>query len=155
METNMDTAFKRKVHQYCLQIVAGKLAALEEKLSDLSASAANETKSSAGDKYETGRAMLHIEQDQVRAQKAELMAQQAVLNGIDPSIKTERIVLGSLAHVGESYYFLSIALGRLQVEEQTVFALSLQAPLGKQLKGLTTGESIAMGGKMVTVTEVI
>ena len=155
MERNMETDFKQMVHKYCLQIVADKLKAMEEKLRDLSASAANETKSSAGDKYETARAMLHIEQDQVRGQKAELLAQQAVLNSIEPNLKTERIVLGSLVQIGESYYYLSLALGRLKVEGKTVYALSLQAPLGGQLKGLTTGESVTVAGKVRRVDEVV
>jgi transcription elongation GreA/GreB family factor len=136
-----------------MKVVADKLAALDEKLQDLAASAANETKSSAGDKYETARAMLHIEQDQVRAQKAELLGQQAVLNSIDPTMKTERIVLGSLVHIGAGYYYLSIALGKLQLDGQIIFALSLQAPLGKQLKGLRVDDKVTIGGKTEIVAE--
>jgi hypothetical protein len=152
-----DIAFKQKVHNCCLQIIADRLDALELKLQSLSESVSNETKSSMGDKYETTRAMLHIEQDQVRAQKAGLLVQRAVLNSIDLSVKRERISLGTLARIQNNYYYyyLSIALGKIQVESVLVFALSAQSPLGANLKGLTVGDELNIQERKLLISEVI
>jgi transcription elongation GreA/GreB family factor len=145
---------KQMIYEQCRQMVAGKLDALQHKLRDLAESAANETKSSAGDKYETGRAMLHIEQDNVRKQISELMAQQAVLDAIDPASHMGRIGLGSVVKAG-SVYFLSIALGKMQIGGETVIALSLQSPLGARLKGLAVGDSLVMNDKELVIEEVM
>jgi transcription elongation GreA/GreB family factor len=146
-------SFKQQVHEHCQQIVAGKLHALQEKLQDLADSAANETKSSAGDKFETARAMLHIEQDQVRRQIAELKAQLSVLNGVDPTLQPECVVLGSLVRIQDAWYYLSIGLGKVQVAGETVFILSPQSPLGQQLKGLSLGDDLSLNGRKMVVTK--
>ena len=146
--------FKQLIYEQCRQIITGKLEALQHKLRDLAESVANETKSTAGDKYETARAMLHIEQDNVRRQISELMAQRSVLDGIDSTGRRERIGLGSVAKAGSNFYFLSIALGKIQVEEETVIALSLQSPLGAKLKGLAAGDHTTMNGRFFLIEQV-
>lgn len=133
-------------------MVADRLLDLQLKLQDLSDSAANETKSSAGDKYETARAMLHMEQDQVRRQITELTTQQVLLNSIDAAARPERISPGSLVRIQESVYYLSTGLGRIQVEGQTVFVLSLQSPLGAKLKGLTVGDALTLNDRKIVVS---
>jgi hypothetical protein len=145
---------KQKIYERCRAIVSGKLEGLKAALKDLIESAGNETKSSAGDKYETGRAMLHIEQDNVRQQLAELMNQSTVLDAIDPVSSMQLIGLGSLVKAGNTYYFLSVALGKMRVEGVDVFALSLQSPLGAKLKGLKKGDSLEMNRRVMVVEEV-
>jgi transcription elongation GreA/GreB family factor len=120
-------------------------------MQDLQESAANETKSSAGDKYETGRAMLHIEQDQLRRQLAEIATQEAVLQSIDPEAEALLAHTGSLLKVNAQYYFLSVALGKLTVEGQLIIALSIQSPLGARLKGLRMGERVDLNGRELLV----
>ena len=61
---------KEKVHEQCRQMLDGRIAMLRQRLEELSEAVSQETKSTAGDKYETARAMLHIEQDQARQQLA-------------------------------------------------------------------------------------
>lgn len=139
--------FKLQVLAHCKAIVQNKTEALQQQLKDLSESAANETKSTAGDKYETARAMLHIEQDQVRRQLAALLEQQTVLNMINPEAESLTAVLGSLLRIDDTYYYLSTGLGKMQVNGNKVIALSLQSPLGNQLKGLKAGDELFMKGK--------
>ena len=101
----MSTSLKQKIHSHCKEILQQKTDALQQSLNDLTDSAAAETKSSAGDKFETTRAMLHIEQDRVRGQIAELTAQMAVLNSIDPEAAMQRAGLGSLVSMDGRRYF--------------------------------------------------
>ena len=146
---------KEKIQQQCLHTVAGKLEGLQQKLADLQESMANETKSSAGDKYETSRAMLHIEQDQIGRQVAELQAQQAVLHTIGPAASSVRAALGSLLRIADVYYYLSTGLGKMQVDGKAVIALSLQSPLGAKLKGLTVGDEAVMNNKALIIQELL
>jgi len=146
--------FKEEIHQHCLRLITERITLLQQKEQELAESIANETKSTAGDKYETARAMLHIEQEQLARQIAGLRTQLAVLQSVDASVQTTRIAPGSLALVNEDHYFLSTALGRLQVGGTTVFALSVQSPLGALLAGKTVGDRLTFNGKDLVVREV-
>lgn len=154
LSRRMMKRFKENIHDRCLQLVGEKLNLLLQKQQDLAASVADETKSTAGDKYETARAMLHIEQEQLARQIAELKAQLFSLNLIDPGTTTQRITLGSLVCANDHYYYLSTALGKLQFEGKTIYTLSLQSPLGAQLKGLSAGDTLVVNGKKLTITTV-
>lgn len=133
-----------------------RLHALQQKLQDLTDSAADETKSSAGDKYETARAMLHIEQDQVRQQIAEINAQHAVLTRLDPVLRPERVAIGSLIRMQDTWYYLSIGLGKIRIEAVgTVYILSPQSPLGKMLTGLSSGAELSLNGRKMKIIELV
>ena len=145
---------KQKVYVQCRALVSGKLAGLQAALKDLINSAGDETKSSAGDKYETGRAMLHIEQDNVRQQISELMKHVSVLDAIDPGNSVDHIAPGSIVKTGNGYFYFSVAIGKMRVDEVDVFALSMQSPLGMKLKGLKAGDRVEMNGRDVLVEDV-
>jgi transcription elongation GreA/GreB family factor len=146
-------SLKRKIYEQCRKLAAARVLAHQQSLQELISSAAEETKSSAGDKFETGRAMLHIEQDHIRKQLAEALAQQAVLAAIDPGLSPGRAGLGSLVRMADSYYFLSTALGKMSVDGRAVIALSMQSPLGSRLAGLAVGDRVTMNGKELIVEE--
>ena len=59
---------KAQIHQACLAQIEERIQNLEQRLKTINESKANETKSSVGDKYETGRAMLQIDEDKVLTQ---------------------------------------------------------------------------------------
>jgi hypothetical protein len=146
--------FKQQIHAQCLHTVRGKLEALHKQQQDLSFSLANETKSTAGDKYETARAMLHLGQEQLATQVAALMQQQAVLQSLNPSLAATQVGPGCLVKAGDQFYYFSVALGKLRIDDQTVFVLSLQSPLGNKLKGLHAGDSFELNGKALVIEEV-
>jgi transcription elongation GreA/GreB family factor len=112
---------------------------------------AAETKSTAGDKYETARAMIHIEQEQINRQLAEALAQQSALAQIDLSIHSEQVVRGSLVDTDQGLFFISTSIGKMIVEDSTVYAISPQSPLGIKLTGLSVGKQTSVNGKAYTV----
>ena len=148
-------SFKNEVYEQCKQAIAEKLSMHQQTLHELIESAADETKSSAGDKYETSLAMLQIEQDNVRRQIAEVMTMKTMLDVIDPAIGSEVINTGSLIRSGNDYYFISTGLGKIMVNEKRVIAISPQSPLGGKLMGLAAGEAVEMNGKQIAVDEVM
>ena len=143
--------FKRKVYDYCVGLLERKLEGHQRAMRELVESGANETKSTAGDKYETARAMLHIEQDNVRRQMAEVGAQRGVLGGLDPDIVREAVGLGSLVRTDGGYYYLTVGLGKVVVDDVTVIVLSPQSPLGGKLMGRVVGDRVEMNGKGILV----
>jgi uncharacterized protein YigA (DUF484 family) len=157
--------FKQKIYSYFLQIAKEKVQILENRLSDLKESGANETKSTAGDKHETALAMLQIEQANIREQLKEALAQKTILEKISPAISpsllervgvrsSNKIINGSLVKTNNGYFFVSVALGKVTIESVAVIALSPQSPLGLKLMGLKVGEVAEINGNKYLVEEI-
>lgn len=127
---------------------------LQKVLADLKESGSNETKSTAGDKHETALAMLQIEQANICAQLQEVLEQKAVMEKIDPSFTTVRIVNGSLINTSKGYFFMSIALGKATLDGNTVIALSSQSPLGKKLMGLGVGDIAEFNSSRYVINDI-
>ena len=123
-------------------MVNDKIKLLQQVLAYLKESSNNETKSSAGDKYETGLAMLQIEEANVHSQLRDALDKKAALEKINPSLTTTKIISGSLVKTNKGYLFVSTALGKATIEDITVTALSPQSPLGIKLMGLVV-ENVA------------
>jgi transcription elongation GreA/GreB family factor len=132
---------KQKIYNHYLEIIHDKTAMLQKVLSDLKESGSNETKSTAGDKHETALAMLQIEQANIRAQLQEVLNQKAALEKINPALTGSTVLNGSLIKTNNGYLFMSIALGKAEVDKTSVIALSPQSPLGQKLMGLKMGDS--------------
>ncbi|MCC6289723.1 MAG: hypothetical protein IT249_17745 [Chitinophagaceae bacterium] len=145
------TSFKQKVHLHCIALLNEKIQTLQRTLKELTESAANETKSTAGDKHETALAMLQIEQENISRQLKAVLDQKAIMEGIDPSLKSLQIANGSLVKTNKGYLFLSVALGKMQVEDIRVIALSLQSPLGKKLMGLKRNDYTDIKGAVYII----
>lgn len=145
---------KQHVYDHFNEVVNDKVALLQKMLQELIDSAKNETKSSAGDKYETGRAMLQIEQDNVRKQLKEALEQKAIFEKIDTRRATAQIRTGSLVKTDKGYLFVSVGLGKLNIDGIKVIAMSPQSPLGSKLLGLKTTESVTMNGTTYTIESI-
>jgi len=133
---------KSIIHRQCLEIIESKMALLQNDLDELAAGAASDTKSTAGDKHETGRAMAQREQEQLAKQRNELQLQKNALHAIDPTDKGNRITRGSLIETDRGWFYLSIALGKIQAGNLTVLALSPQSPLGARFMGASAGAKV-------------
>lgn len=142
---------KLKIYSHCLQILNRKIEELSSALYTATESANNETKSSAGDKHETARAMMQIEQEKLGKQLKELQEQKSELEKIDISKISNKIAKGTLIHSDKGYLFLSIGLGKISLDEETVFAISPQSPLGIKLIGLKESDVAEMNGVKYTI----
>jgi transcription elongation GreA/GreB family factor len=145
---------KTRAYAEFLNGLDAKLAHINQVLEDLKSSAAGETKSTAGDKHETALAMLQIEQANAGKQKEELLLQKAVMEKIDPQIQTVAIVQGSLVKTQQHYFFISAALGKISVDNNTVFAISPQSPLGQKMMGRQKGEQFAFNNNNYFIEEI-
>ncbi|MBS1736596.1 MAG: hypothetical protein JSS98_08365 [Bacteroidetes bacterium] len=132
---------KQKVCQYYLQFLNDKMSMLSQVLADLKEAGANETKRSAGDKHETALAMLQIEQANKREQLAQLVTQKNILEKINPELVSSIVTMGSLIKTNRGYLYMSVALGKAEVDGLLFRALSPHSPLGQQLMGLKVGDT--------------
>ncbi len=130
-----------------------KLEELERHILTVQQSANQESKSSMGDKYETGRAMAQNEVFMLRTQLENLKQEFSRFEATDFTLRREECAAGSLVHTGNGWFLLSAALGKIPVSGQVVMCISLDSPLGKALLGKKMGESFSVNGKEGRVLE--
>ena len=147
--------FKEKIYKSYLRILEDKIQLFQNILNELRESSSNETKSTAGDKYETALAMLHIEQENTNQQLKEAVKQKVLFSKIDPAASTSTIINGSLIKTNRGYFFLSIALGKTVVDDITVIALSPHSPLGQKLMGLKVNDTTRINGMEYLIETVV
>ena len=115
-------------------------------LTDLTNDAKNDTKSTAGDKHETGRAMMQHEQEKLRIQLTEIEQQIALLQKINPEIIGDQIKLGSLVQTQKAIFYISIAYGQIEIEDSCVFVISAIAPIAQKMLAKKCGDQFEMNG---------
>ena len=111
----------------------------------------NETKSSAGDKHETARAMMQLEQEKLGKQLKEIEEQKTELVKLDISKTPSLIARGTLIQSDKGFLFLSIGLGKIVVHGEPVFAISPQSPLGLKLLGKKEKDIVEMNEVKYTI----
>lgn len=145
---------KQKIYTHYKQLANDKISMLTTALEDLRQSSINETKSSAGDKFETTRAMIHAEQERIGRQLKEAMDQKTNLDTINIFTDSSKITKGSLVKTNKGYLFVSIALGKINLDGVQVIALSPQSPLGYRLMGLKENDIAEVNGTRYSIEKV-
>lgn len=145
---------KKALHTRCLELIHERIEAIKAELSSIEESRNNETKSSAGDKYETGRAMMQMAEEKSRVQLSKTNQLRLELLEIDPENSTEQITKGSLVISDTGKYYISIGLGKVQVAEETFYCISTASPIGMKLRGKVKGDKIEFNGKQIEVKEI-
>ena len=111
----------------------------------------SDTKSSAGDKFETGREMMQREMDKLSALVDNTLNSIAKLDRIADLPASMVISEGSLVETDQETYFISIGYGKLG----SVYAISIESPLGVELKGKKVGDCVEMRGRNITIKSIL
>ena len=142
---------KQELYHHCQQFVQDRLNRIEDRIVNIRESLSSETKSTAGDKHETGRAMLQLEREKAGAQLAEVQKLQAILTKIDISTPSIVARLGSLVTTSQETYFLSISVGKINCNTHTYFGIATNTPIGKLLLGKKQGDSFNFNNTKITI----
>jgi len=146
---------KKKLLESCKNIVDTKYETVIKIMASNKKALESETKSSAGDKHETGRAMLQLEMEKASQQFASISSMQEVLRKMDVSKKNEIGKLGSLIFTNIGTYFLAISIGQININDSDIFVISPSSPIGKLLLGRKKGDIFLFNGKEIKVEEVV
>ena len=146
---------KPACHAACLAHVQTRLDAARAGMAAAQQSSNSETKSSAGDKYETGRAMAQQERDRHAQQLHEAQQLLATLQKLNPALPAATVRPGALVATSLGVFYLSIGAGQLATAQgQPFLAVSAAAPVAAALAGRRAGEEVVFNGKAVRVTAV-
>lgn len=140
---------KEQLLKACWDAVNEKQRTIEAIINSHKYSLNSETKSSAGDKHETGRAMLQLEMEKASQQLAAVHSMKTTLERLNLQKHSDRAALGSLVLTDKLNYFLAISIGKVVVDSTDYFVVSTSSPLGKQLLGIEKGETIPLNNQVV------
>ena len=146
---------KHQLYAQCFAHVEQRIATSREAIQAAQTAANEETKSSSGDKYETGRAMAQLEIEKNSEQLAEAKKLQEVLTQINPDNQTRVIQSGSLVTTNHGKFFIAIPAGQLTVDGEVYFAISKVSPIANHLLGLSAGMKFVFNQRNFVVEEVL
>ncbi|MDZ7615317.1 MAG: 3-oxoacyl-ACP synthase [Flavobacteriaceae bacterium] len=151
----MDINFlKKALYKACLDFVGQRAATVNDIMASSQKSLESETKSSAGDKHETGRAMLQLEMEKASQQLVSIAYMEEILRKLNINDKAKTAKLGSLIFTSSGNYFLAIGLGAVQIGPNQFYVISSTSPIGALLTGKKEGESVFFNGKTILIEEI-
>lgn len=113
-----------------------------------------DTKSSAGDKHETARAMAQIEIEKNEVQLNKIQKQKEELLKLPFQKKFSKVDLGSLVYTNQENYFFSIGHGKIELDEGVFYAISLASPIGVALQGKREGDAISFQARDINILRI-
>ncbi|MDX1463247.1 MAG: 3-oxoacyl-ACP synthase [Marinirhabdus sp.] len=150
-----DKALKEALLQHCVATVEGRMAKVKQVIQDIEESLFEESKNTAGDKHETGRAMLQIDRENAGRQLQEIESLQQLIKKIDVHNTSEYVRLGSLVYTSKATYFISISIGQVTVGKTQYFCVALQSPIGQALAGKKKGDEVIFNGSEIVLKSVV
>ena len=144
---------KESLIESCKQTLGKQRQQLVLAMDSIDESMATETKSSLGDKHETARARMQFEQEKLRHQVEELSQQLVLLDKIDTHVLHTSVGFGSLVSTEKGLFFIATAIGKLVLENETIYVISAKSPLAMAIKGLQKGESVVFQNQQQTILE--
>jgi transcription elongation GreA/GreB family factor len=126
-----------------------------QKAVDNAQNAANEeSKSSAGDKYETGRAMAQNDRDLYARQLIEAQNDLHTVQQIKSDEIFQKAQLGALVTTNIGAFILCISSGILELDAKKYMSTSMDSPIGVLLKGKVQGDKVDFRGKTIEILKV-
>lgn len=111
----------------------------------------SDTKSSAGDKYETTRAMMHLEQEKYSQQLAESMELKKRAGSIPLDTVSEKVESGSVLSTSMGNFFIAVSAEEIEIEDEEYVPISLASPIGEALKSGKKGEAILFRNQTIKI----
>jgi transcription elongation GreA/GreB family factor len=143
---------KKELLEACIEAVNKRIDTARRAMENAQESANEETKSSAGDKYETGRAMAQIERDKNAVQLSEALKLRNFLEQINILAESETVKAGSLVSTNGGDYFFAVSLGKVMSGGKDFFVIAPGSPVGMAMMGKKTGDSFAFNNKEFKIT---
>lgn len=146
---------KKELYHQCSDFIEHRLCAIKNTITDIQESLDSETKSSAGDKHETGRAMLQLEREKLGQQLAEIQKLKQELLKVNIETVSKKIFLGSLVYTSKHNYFIAISAGELTYKSEKFYAISFSTPIAKELLTKEVGDIIEFGNSTFAITKIM
>lgn len=145
---------KPALHQHLLQLLQNKLNVLEASFAEKREDLLSESKSTAGDKHETGRAMIQLEQEKLSGQLLQVQKQRDMLLRINPEREYNTVQAGALVQTDKAMFYITTGLGQVELEGISVFAIAPTSPVAQAMLGKKASESFEFNSNKQTILKI-
>jgi len=145
---------KAKILDECKHFLKEKISILISALNDVTEASNSESKSSAGDKHETGKAMMQIEQEKISKQLSELKSQKNELEKISLNTSATKIGPGSLIETNKGYFFIAVSIGKIKTNGKEIFVVSNLSPIGRSFIENKSGQKFELNNTIYEILNV-
>ncbi|MCF6223291.1 MAG: 3-oxoacyl-ACP synthase [Flavobacteriaceae bacterium] len=152
--THKNIQIKENLLQACTNFVERKSSLLDNIIKSSQQDLLSETKSSAGDKHETGRAMIQLEMEKASQQFSYINQLKEVINRVEIYNKSKLVKLGSLVTTNLGAYFLAVSVGKEIVFNKDYYIISPQSPIGKLIIGKMKDDRFIFNNKTYQIVDI-
>lgn len=145
---------KEKLYQFCIDFVTKREEEINKIIAEAQDAKNNETKSSAGDKYETTREVMQQEINLNLARLNEMGKLRSLLEHISPAQTGAVAVPGSVVYTTNGNFYIAIGTGKMLIDNTVFFGISAASPIGSKLMGHEAGYSFELNGKKFVIEKV-
>ncbi|WP_370103821.1 3-oxoacyl-ACP synthase [Winogradskyella sp.] len=145
---------KQQLYNKCNELIDNRLKIIQNNISDIQKALQSETKSSAVDKHETGRAMLQLERERLGNQLAEAKKLQESLRKLQTENTYNKVAFGSLVRTNQLNYFIAVSLGEIKIDNESFYIISPETPVGKLLVSKSVGDQIAFRNSTFVISKI-
>lgn len=151
----MGNTIKIQLYEYCQNFLKERVETLKNAILTSRQSSWEDTKSSAGDKYETSREMVQGEITQNTRQLEEAVKLYSVIEQIKHSDNSSgTVVVGSLVKTDKGYFYIGIPVGMVVLEGKSYAIISSSSPIGQSLMGKKLGDQFLFQNKTFTIQDI-
>jgi len=145
---------KQQVIEACRERVSARVENANHAMQEAQLAANGEEKSSAGDKFETSRAMGHRDRDMYARQFVEAKNELQKMDRLstDPSFL---IRMGSLFLANGILYFIATGLGKIELNNLEIMVISKEAPIASAMLGKSKGDEFLWNSKSWKIEDLI
>lgn len=145
---------KNQILQYIKNHLDQRLQAAWDAMQAAQESANNESKSSAGDKYETARAMGQLDRDMHARIYEQARQERLIVEKIDEKMTCNKAVLGAFVKTTMGDFFIAVSIGKAMVEGENLMIISPQSPIGEALMDKSIGEKFTFRTQQVAILDI-
>ena len=145
---------KIELYNSCLAHIEDQIARANSAMANAQQDSNQQTKSSAGDKYETGRAMAQLDKERhAQALSIALQTKQRLLK-INPRMETDVVSDGSIVYTNIGRFFLCVGMGTFFAGKENYTLISSESPIGQTLLHLEEGEDVLFRGRLIHIERI-
>lgn len=137
------------------ELIEARIHEIKLEITETIDSKKNETKSSAGDKYETGREMIQQVLSNLESQLSKFKQMKNELDTINFNNNSNVINLGSFVETDNNCFLISVAFGKINLTENEFYAISIHSPIGKALKNKKKSDIVIFQNKEIHIKNIL
>ena len=139
----------------CRDYVEQRISAAQQAIERAQSAANNETKSTAGDKHEVGKAMMRADREKAVLQLSEALKLKKSLTSLKPSPSFNEVRAGSLVVTDNGSFYLAISVGRIMMGNDQYITMAPTAPLAQTFLAKSPGDVVNFNQRTYRILEVL